>query len=51
MAELVIMPTMMGMGPQFAMAFSQMMIMSLIGHLIYGVLTGVVYPLVAQRLR
>jgi len=50
LGPLLIMPTMMGMGPQLEMAFSMPMIMSLVGHLIYGVATGLVYPLVARRL-
>jgi hypothetical protein len=49
LGPLLIMPTMMGMGPQFAMAFTMPMLMSLIGHLVYGVVTGLAYPLVARR--
>jgi len=37
------MPLMLGMGLQFGMAFTPPMLMSLVGHLIYGRLTGLVY--------
>jgi hypothetical protein len=40
----------MGMGPQFGMALSMPMIMSLIGHLVYGVATGLAFPALARRL-
>ena len=50
LGPLLIMPSMMGMGPQFGMALAPPMLMSLIGHLIYGVLTGLVYPRISQRL-
>jgi hypothetical protein len=50
LGPLLIMPTMMGMGPQFAMALTMPMIMSLVGHLIYGIATGLAYPAVARRL-
>ena len=43
------MPIMMGMGPQFGMALSMAMLMSLLGHLIFGVLTGLAYPVAARR--
>jgi uncharacterized membrane protein YagU involved in acid resistance len=49
LGPLLIMPSMMGMGPQFGMALSMPMLMSLVGHLIYGVVTGLVYPVVARR--
>jgi hypothetical protein len=39
----------MGMGPQFGMALSMPMLMSLVGHLFYGVVTGLAYPMVARR--
>ena len=43
------MPIMMGMGPQFGMALTMPMLMSLLGHLIYGVVTGLAYPVVVRR--
>ena len=40
----MLMPLMLGMGaPQFGMAFTPPMLMSLVGHLIYGLLAGLVY--------
>ena len=51
LGPLLIMPTMMGMGPQIGMAFAPPMLMSLVGHLVYGVVTGAAFPTVAQRLR
>ena len=49
LGPLLIMPIMMGMGPQFGMALSMPMLMSLVGHLSYGVVTGLAYPMVARR--
>jgi uncharacterized membrane protein YagU involved in acid resistance len=43
LGPLVLMPLMLGMGLQFGMAFTPPMLMSLMGHLIYGLLTGLVY--------
>jgi uncharacterized membrane protein YagU involved in acid resistance len=43
LGPLVIMPLMMGMGLQFGAAFTQPMLMSLMGHLLYGAVTGVVF--------
>ena len=43
LGPMVIMPMMMGMGLQFAAAFSGPMLMSLMGHVIYGVLAGLGY--------
>jgi hypothetical protein len=48
LGPLLIMPTWMGMGPQLGMAFSGDMLMSLMGHLIYGVVTGAVYKLIVR---
>ena len=45
----LIMPIMMGMGPQFGMAISMPMLMSLVGHLLYGVVTGLAFPVAARR--
>jgi uncharacterized membrane protein YagU involved in acid resistance len=50
LGPLLIMPTMMGMGPQFGMAFTPPMLMSLVGHLIYGLATGLAYPALLRRL-
>jgi hypothetical protein len=49
LGPLVIMPVMMGMGLQFAMAFSGPMLMSLMGHAIYGLVTGLVYAWYIRR--
>ncbi len=49
LGPLLIMPTMMGMGPQFGMAFAPPNLMSLLGHLVYGVATGLAGPLIARR--
>ncbi len=49
LGPLVIMPTMMGMGPQFGAALSQMNLMSLIGHLMYGALAGAAFAAIAGR--
>jgi uncharacterized membrane protein YagU involved in acid resistance len=43
LGPLVLMPLLLGMGPQFGMAFTPPMLMSLVGHLVFGVITGVVY--------
>jgi hypothetical protein len=47
---LLIVPIMMGMEPQFGMALTMPMMMSLVGHLIYGVVAGLAYPQVARRI-
>jgi uncharacterized membrane protein YagU involved in acid resistance len=48
LGPMILMPLLLGMGSegiasQFGAAFSAPMLMSLLGHLIYGVLTGLVY--------
>ncbi len=43
LGPMVIMPMMMGVGLQFAAAFSGPMLMSLMGHAVYGVLAGLGY--------
>ena len=44
LGPLILMPLMLGMGgPQFGMAFTPPMLMSLVGHLAYGLITGLVY--------
>lgn len=49
LGPLLIMPMMMGMGPQFESALDQMNLMSLIGHLIYGALLGGTFAVIANR--
>ena len=49
LGPLVLMPTMMGMGPQLAAAMSQMNVMSLVGHLIYGALLGAAFAVLTGR--
>ncbi len=49
LGPLVIMPLMMGMGLQLHAAFSGPMMMSLMGHLIYGVVLGLVAVWWAKR--
>ncbi len=49
LGPLMIMPIMMGMGLQFGMALSSPMLMSLLGHLIYGLVTGVVFAWFLRR--
>jgi hypothetical protein len=48
LGPLLIMPTWMGMGPMFAMAFDTSNLMSLVGHLVYGVVTGAAYLLIRR---
>jgi uncharacterized membrane protein YagU involved in acid resistance len=43
LGPLILMPLMLGMGLQFAAAFTPPMLMSLVGHLVYGLITGSVY--------
>ena len=50
LGPMVIMPTMMGMGPQLAAALSGPMLMSLMGHMVYGILAGLGYAWYALRL-
>jgi uncharacterized membrane protein YagU involved in acid resistance len=49
LGPLLIMPTWMGMGPMFAMAFDTSNLMSLVGHLVYGIVTGISYRAIATR--
>lgn len=51
LGPLVLMPLMLGMGLQFGMALTPPMLMSLAGHLIYGLLTGLVYVAYIMRVR
>jgi hypothetical protein len=43
LGPLLIMPTWMGMGPQLAQALTGPNLMSLVGHLVYGAVTGLAY--------
>ncbi len=49
LGPLVIMPLMLGMGTQFGVAFSSGNRMSLMGHLIFGVILGAVYAGLSRR--
>jgi hypothetical protein len=43
LGPLLIMPTWMGMGPQIAQALAGPNLLSLVGHLVYGVVTGAAF--------
>lgn len=49
LGPLILMPLMLGMGLGFAMAFTPPILMSLVGHLIYGLITGLVYVVYVRR--
>lgn len=49
LGPLILMPLMLGMGLGFAMAFTPPILMSLVGHLIFGLVTGLVYAGYARR--
>lgn len=49
LGPLLIMPTMLGMGPQFGAAFSQTNILSLMGHAMYGMVTGLTFVYLIRR--
>lgn len=49
LGPLVIMPLLMGMGLQFGMALTTPMLMSLVGHILYGVVAGLVFAWYTQR--
>jgi hypothetical protein len=49
LGPLVLMPLMMGMGVRFGAALTPPMLMSLGGHLIFGLLTGLVYAWYINR--
>jgi hypothetical protein len=49
LGPLLIMPTWLGMGPMVGHAFDGSNIMSLMGHLMYGVVTGAAYRCFASR--
>jgi uncharacterized membrane protein YagU involved in acid resistance len=50
LGPLLIMPALMGLGPPFGMAFFGDMLMSLVGHLVYGAITGAVFKAAADRM-
>jgi hypothetical protein len=43
LGPMILMPLLLGMGLQFGAAFTPPMLMSLVGHLLYGLITGLVY--------
>jgi hypothetical protein len=43
LGPLVVMPTWLGMGPQVAQALTGPNLMSLVGHLVFGLVTGLTY--------
>jgi uncharacterized membrane protein YagU involved in acid resistance len=43
LGPMILMPLLLGMGLQFGAAFTPPMLMSLVGHLVYGLLTGLGY--------
>jgi hypothetical protein len=49
LGPLVLMPLMMGMGVRFGAALTPPMLMSLVGHLLFGLLTGLVYAWFINR--
>jgi len=49
LGPLLLMPLMMGMGAQFVNAFSTQNLMSLMGHLTFGVVLGATYAIVTGR--
>jgi hypothetical protein len=49
LGPLLFMPIMMGMGPQFGMALSGDMLMSLVGHLVYGAISGAAFKALAEH--
>lgn len=49
LGPLLIMPIWMGMGPMFGEAFSTPNMMSLVGHLVYGLVTGAAYKAILFR--
>jgi uncharacterized membrane protein YagU involved in acid resistance len=49
LGPMILMPLMLGMGLQFSVAFTPPMLMSLVGHLLYGLITGLVYVAYTHR--
>lgn len=48
LGPLFLMPIILGMGPQWGSAFTSMNLMSLIGHIVYGVITGLVFAYLSR---
>jgi hypothetical protein len=51
LGPLTLMPTLLGMGPQLTLEAVRMTLPSLGGHILYGILTGLAYTLLAHRAR
>ncbi len=49
LGPMILMPLLLGMGSQFGAAFTPPMLMSLVGHLAYGLITGLVYVAYSKR--
>jgi uncharacterized membrane protein YagU involved in acid resistance len=49
LGPMILMPLLLGMGLQFGAAFTPPMLMSLVGHLAYGLITGLVYVAYTAR--
>ena len=49
LGPMILMPLLLGMGLQFGAAFTPPMLMSLVGHLLYGLITGLVYVAYTHR--
>jgi uncharacterized membrane protein YagU involved in acid resistance len=49
LGPMILMPLLLGMGLQFGAAFTPPMLMSLVGHLAYGLITGLVYVAYNKR--
>jgi hypothetical protein len=49
LGPMIPMPLLLGMGLQFGAAFTPPMLMSLVGHLAYGLITGLVYVAYNKR--
>ncbi len=49
LGPMILMPLLLGMGLQFGAAFTPPMLMSLVGHLAYGLITGLVYVAYSKR--
>jgi uncharacterized membrane protein YagU involved in acid resistance len=49
LGPMILMPLLLGMGLQFGAAFTPPMLMSLVGHLLYGVITGLLYVAYTRR--
>ena len=49
LGPMILMPLLLGMGLQFGAAFTPPMLMSLVGHLLYGLITGLLYVAYTHR--